>query len=1023
MKPVTTKKRLLLLLSVIAILGGVLISVVSFSKLDTHRIYPVNGILDLQNWNPGRDGKLNLGGEWDFYWKKFLDYQQLKQDFPSPDLTVHVPSVWNRYQLGEKKLPGFGYATYRLKVTNARKGVPLALRLPTFSTAYQMYINDKMVCANGKIGKKREQFEPGYQPHIVEFTPTASSFEFIIHVSNFVYSRGGMWYALNMGTPEQIRKLDRDIADKDLLLIGAISLMALYYLSIFLLRREDKSSLYLVLMCLMFAGRVSVYGDYFIYRVIPSIPFQVIIAIEYITVCWFPIFSLLMVNRLFPEEASKKALYTAIGYGGVMGLLFLSTPIAFYTRLVYLVQAVAIAIGFYAILCITKAFINGKKDSLWVLSGSLAVIVFAFRDMLYQNNLILSNYGELVSVGLFVLLFLQSFVLARRFSEAFRNVEALSEKLLKLDKIKDEFLANTSHELRTPLNGILSITQALLRGSDGEITKSQRQKLDLIVGSTRRLANLVNDILDYSKLKHGDIRLNIKPVRLDGLIQTVVNVFQQLDKPKEYEVIAKIPPGLPPALADENRVIQILYNLVGNAVKFTTQGFIEVSARVNQNMLELCVKDTGEGIPEEKLDDIFKSFEQVDTSLTRKHGGTGLGLSITKQLVEFQGGRVWVQSVPGFGSEFYFTLPIAEEFPAENKIRPVLPEMAAAVMEEPPVSINQAAWDNHVLLVDDDPVNLQSSATLLKLGGFGVTAVNNGKAALEKLSAPHNYSLVVLDVMMPEISGYEVCQKIRERKSHFELPVLMLTAKTSAKDIVMGFEAGANDYLSKPFETEELLARVRTLVYLKKSVDKSLAAELAFMQAQIKPHFLFNTLNTISSFCDTAPDEARRLIDEFATYLRQSFDFKNPQMFAALTSEISLVKSYVQIEKARFGDGLKTEFDIDEVGAVKLPPLSIQPLVENAILHGVRKKAGGGMVTVRVKNTGEGIQVSVIDDGLGMSPENLERILQQDSSRSIGLWNIDSRLKKLFGKGLSIASESGKGTRVTFVIPPEVSIN
>ncbi|HEX3047281.1 MAG TPA: ATP-binding protein, partial [Bacillota bacterium] len=667
-----------------------------------------------------------------------------------------------------------------------------------------------------------------------------------------------------------------------------------------------------------------------------------------------------------------------------------------------------------------KAIINRRRDALLVLMGALMVIICALHDMLYQNNLILSNYGEMIPIGLFILLFMQSFVLARRFSEAFRHVEALSQKLLKLDKIKDEFLANTSHELRTPLNGILGITEGMLRGSEGALSDGQKQNLAIISSSGRRLTNLVNDILDYSKLKHGDLRLNIKPIRVDGLIQTVVKVFQQLSSSKEIVVLSDLPPELPPALADENRLVQILYNLIGNAVKFTKQGYVKVSARVSQAMLEVCVSDTGEGIPQDKLEDIFKSFEQVDTSLTRKHGGTGLGLSITKQLVELEGGSIWVKSTPGSGSEFYFTLPMAAELPGENDAQLDLPEPVVQVLEQQPLRLNQAVGGGNILLVDDDPVNLQSSATLLQIGGYGVTAVNCGKGALEELAKRQDYELAILDVMMPEISGYEVCRKIRENKSHFEIPVLILTAKTTVADIVMGFEAGANDYLPKPFEPEELLARVGTLVNLKKSVDKALTAEVAFMQAQIKPHFLFNTLNTISSFCDTNPDQARRLIEDFSNYLRQSFDFKNLSMYVPLTNEINMVKSYVEIEKARFGDQLKVEFTIDEALEVKIPSLSIQPLVENAIRHGIRKKGGGGAVTISIKNTTTGVLVTVADDGVGIAPDKLARIMEVDTGRGVGLWNIDFRLRKLCGKGLTIESEPGKGVRVTFVIPSEV---
>lgn len=1008
-QPITSKKRVLIILSGIVFTGVVFVCLLGFFKPRAQSIYPVNGQLDLKNWDGRRDGYLSLNGEWDFYWKRFLSYQDIAAGRPVTHITVKIPSVWNSYKINGKNLPGFGYGTYLLKVVNARAGKALALKMPTFSTAFELYINDRRLSSSGKVGKDKEHFIPGLKPQEVAFTPTSKTFEIIIHVANFTYNQGGMYNPVDLGTPEQIRSMGKAIADQDLFLFGALTIMAFYYMGIFLLRREDKSSLYFVLMCLLLASITAISGDFLIYRLIPSISFEAMIAIYFIFLGWFSVCSAFIIGELFPEENSKKVLRAAFIYAAGMTFLILLTPISFYSRLFYGMITTVILLDGYCIFTLTVAALQGKKDSLFILLGVLAVIGCAVHDLLFQSNA--SKLGTLI------ILLMQPFILARRYSEAYRNVHELSQKLLKLDKIKDEFLANTSHELRTPLNGILGITEAMLRGGDGEINQSQKQSLALIAGSGRRLANLVNDILDYSKLKHGDIRLNMKPLRVDGLILTVVNVFQQIRKSKELDILANLPTGMPAVLADENRVVQILYNLIGNAVKFTSRGSIEVTVQVIGTVLEITVCDTGEGIPEEKLENIFKSFEQVDSSLTRKYGGAGLGLSITKQLVELQGGTIRVQSTPGKGSTFIFTLPIAKELPPKNDPALAFPELAAQ-LEEPAVTIKkEATRDGHLLLVDDDPVNLQSSATLLRIGGFSVTAVNSGKLALEELSRADRYSLVILDVMMPEMSGYEICRKIREQKSHFELPVLMLTAKTAVVDMVVGFKAGANDYLAKPFEPDELLARVETLVNLKRSVDKAIAAEVAFMQAQIKPHFLYNTLNTISSFCDTAPDQAQRLIDQFSNYLRLGFDFKNPALFIPITNEISLLKSYVEIEKARFGEKLKVEFEIDEVTRVKIPPLSIQPLVENAIRHGIRKKSGSGIIKVIVKNTAEGIRVSVTDDGSGIPPDKLSRILREDTGRGVGLWNIDSRLKKLFGKGLDIESELGKGTRVTFMIP------
>lgn len=1004
------------LLAIAIVLAGIYLA--GMATTDTKASLPAlrNGILDLAQWNPENDGIINLSGEWDFYWNRLLTYSDLRDNDPGPVIKAEVPAVWNKYIIDGKKLPGFGYATYRLKVVNAKKDMPLAFRIPTMSTAYCMYINDRPVASNGTVGVDKEHFRPEYRPVTVQVLPPAAQFDIVVQVSNFIYARGGMWYSIKMGTPEKIMNNDRRIIYGDLFLLGSFFVLGLYYLSIFLLRREDKGSLYFVLLCLVAIGRTAIHGDYAVVRLFPFISVNAIALINYLTLYWFPAAFVLFIGELFREEVSGKVVRAAFIYALAASLVTLLLPLGVYTRYTYLAEAAAFLITLYTLVCTGKAFAGAKQDSSIVLSGAFVMILCAVYDILCHNNIIHYYIGETISFGFLVFLFLQSLILARRFSQTFRNVNDLSNRLLESDRLKDEFLANTSHELRTPLNGILGITEALLLGSEGELNEGQKQSLSIVAGGSRRLANLVNDILDYSRLKHDDIKLDLKPVRIKGIVQITLNVFKQLNRSPEVEISSSLPDGLPPVMADENRLAQIMYNLVGNAAKFTTQGFVRVTARVSGGMLEVCVEDTGQGIPEDKFDDIFKSFEQVDTSLTRKQGGTGLGLSITKQLVETHGGRIWVESVVGKGSKFYFTLPAAREQLEEKEMDPPVYELAAAGREKETAALRTAGAGAHILIVDDEILNLRSAAAILKTEGYSITAVDSGIAALEEVMKHNDISLVVLDVMMPEMSGYDVCRTIRVNKSYYDLPVLMMTAKTTTEDIVMGFEAGANDYLPKPVEAKELLARVKTLVNLKASVDKAMAAELAFLQAQIKPHFLYNVLNTISSFCDTDPGRAGQLIEELANYLRASFDFKNLEMFVPIDREIRLIRSYVEIEKARFGDKLNVVFNIDDSIYADIPPLCIQPLVENAIRHGLRKKGGRGTVTVSVRNVPDGIRVTVSDDGQGIPSDRLDGLLSTGGG-GVGLWNIDSRLRKLYGRGLSIQSEAGKGTEVSFTIP------
>ncbi|MNI26275.1 Sensor histidine kinase YpdA [compost metagenome] len=322
--------------------------------------------------------------------------------------------------------------------------------------------------------------------------------------------------------------------------------------------------------------------------------------------------------------------------------------------------------------------------------------------------------------------------------------------------------------------------------------------------------------------------------------------------------------------------------------------------------------------------------------------------------------------------------------------------------------------------MDDDAVNLNVLTQTLETEGYVIDAATSPEQALAEIKR-QRYDLVITDVMMPHMSGYELTELIRERFNLSELPILLLTARVRTEDILTGFRAGANDYVKKPVDAWELKARVQALTQLKTSIDDRLRMESAWLQSQIQPHFLFNTLNSIAALGMIDFNKMQTLLDEFSNYLRLSFDFKNASPLVPLEHELSLVRSYVYIEKERFGSRLTVEWNIESGIDILIPPLSIQPLVENAIKHGLLSRNRGGTVSVNVRRLSEIVDISIVDDGDGMDKDYLSQLLthsNRSSSRSgIGLININRRLMQQFGKSLDIQSSLEQGTRVSFQIP------
>ena len=431
----------------------------------------------------------------------------------------------------------------------------------------------------------------------------------------------------------------------------------------------------------------------------------------------------------------------------------------------------------------------------------------------------------------------------------------ISSKLRNVDRLKDEFLAHTSHDLRTPLHGIIGISESIVDQVEGMSADEIKKNLAMVTSSGKRLSSMVDSILDYSRIKAKDLDLKIKNVDLHAISDLVLNMSQPMISKKKIQLINSIPGNLPYVRADENRLQQILFNLVGNAIKFTESGSIQVEARVIDRKVEVKVSDTGIGIPEEKAKIIFESFEQLDLVVDREYIGTGLGLTITKKLVELHKGDIWVESEVNKGSTFYFTLPVND-----SKAKSPESDTSQVIFESDEFALKKETVEGEfkILIVDDEPVNQQVLVNHLHNENYNVEVAANGLDALD-LVHTQKFDLILLDVMMPGMSGFEVSKKIRERYPLNELPIIFVTSKDQIGDLVEGLSFGGNDYIAKPFSKEELLARVKTHLNLYKINDS---------YARFIPHEFLESLGRDTIMDVHLGDQTEKEVTIFFTDIR-----------------------------------------------------------------------------------------------------------------------------------------------------------
>lgn len=984
------KEKLIVALLAILLLWSMLAPLIGQSDRPKAR----QGVLDLTGWSFS-NGSVKLDGEWEWFPHEFVAAGQAGGAASTG--YIKVPGIWDEAFGNERHRTPDGAGTYRLQVLLPEQPPSyLALRVTNIRNSHDLYLNGKKIGSSGTPTLHPDGYVPRNHTYIAGTDVAERRLEIVVHVANYSYlAGGGFFQPIWLGSMESISRMKS-------LSVGADMTAAIVFFTIgfiaalaYLLFHRRRELLVFALLNLSVMQFVLTHGEKLMYTIWPELDYEWMTKLQMLSVLQTCGFILSLVSMLSLRRSERFAGKLLQAFFAIYGVFVLLAPAAWFTRTNPQMLAITIVGYLFIFYTLLRAVWNKHRQAFFIMISTLGVMAAGLNQLMNEIDIrkpVFDPSFEYVvfMVGLVLLLF-------DTYMKALIDARKLSRSLIRSDQQKNDFLTDTSYELRTPIHTLLNLCHTLLLEGERELGVRQRQDVLTIAAVGRRMARLLDDMLELASTNEEKSPLAAQPLSVGPVVSAVLEMMSPLKGDKPIRFVNLVPDG-PVVLADEGRLVQILTHMISNAVMRLPAGTITVSAEMTASEVRITLRDEGSG--PEAGDPVAQAGKPVGDALAELRS-----VRVTKRLAELQGGTITERAHPDKGTTSVLTLPVARVGSAEAAV-----DLTDA-RESP-------GGKGTVLIIADNSPNLQLMVKLLRSEHYRTAVMSRPDDVFEQLQGSFSYDLVLLDTSLPVMNGYKLCRLIRLRFSESELPVLLMTANGGPEDVAAVFEAGANDYVVKPIDPVECSARIRGAIQLRQSIEERIRLELALVQAQLKPHFLYNTLNTIAALSEVDQDRTRELLMHFGEYLRASFDKRNMEPLVPFETELELVRNYLHIEHTRFGDRLKVEYDGVEGPWFQIPPLTLQPIVENGIRHGLMKKSGGGTLRISIdRSNPHHIEVSVTDDGAGIDPARIEPLLEGTASGGIGLYNTHKRLLHAFGQGLLIQRLPAGGTQVSMRIP------
>ncbi|WP_379217953.1 ATP-binding protein [Paenibacillus sp. GCM10012303] len=699
--------RTILLHIAAAVVLGLVASYAVLSVPDSPKFQSEEGILDVTQVHVS-ENPLKIKGEWAFYWQELLSPQDIQHRLArdgNHDRWISIPGSWLGYRLDGQQLNGTGFATFRvvIELSEQDRNERLALRLPTIFHAYKLWVNGELLAEVGAVGQDKSSVTPQLSTKLVFFQPENDRVELVMQVANFHHKRGGITKYIELGGSDVLTVRTNLRIAAEMFITASLLVIGLYHLLLFVLRRKDRAPLYFGLFTMLLGIRSLLVGELLLTQGWPTFPWELQFKIEYLILCSSGYIITMYSECIFPNYVSRWfRLGTRIATG-VLCLVVAVTPALIYTQLLPIIGVVVVLHMMYLMVGLVQAAVRRMEGALIFLLVSVVALVTVINDFLYYNEW--SRIGNTSPLGLLVFTIAQMMLLSSRFTRAASNEERISrelqdannkliemninlertvqertqalsaahddlrtsyDRLLHSEQGRKKLLAYITHDLRTPLTSMLGYVEAV---QDRVKPERNEQYLKYIRDNTIRINRMIEELSFLSHLETGQVSYRMEPVHVIPFLRVFFEQYELVVRDAGLDFILDIGDAedqrsdFPVVEMDAQRLEQALFNLVSNAMKFTSRGgVVRIALAVDEanpaRYAIITVQDSGTGIPPDQLEQIFnRNYRYHRPDAKTGIEGSGLGLAICREIVQAHGGTVRAESDGKTGSIFYVSLP------------------------------------------------------------------------------------------------------------------------------------------------------------------------------------------------------------------------------------------------------------------------------------------------------------------------------------------------------------------------------